>query len=68
MPAKVIILGRLEDKVSRAAVNREVNSKQALTETRVVEANAELQYLIRMDSCQSLRFQLLGHAKTQSLS
>lgn len=40
---------KAEEKVNKAAVNTEVNTQKVLTEQTVVEANAELQYRIRIE-------------------
>jgi len=43
------IRAKAEAKVSKAAVNSEVNTQRAVTEQAVVEANADLQYKIRIE-------------------
>lgn len=64
------IQAKAEDKVSRAAVSSEVSKKLADTEQVVIEANAELQYRIRMGHRQGLarlrnvKDQLLDHVET----
>ena len=42
------IKAKLEDKVSRAAVSNEASTARLVTETQVIEANADLQYRIIM--------------------
>ncbi|WOB06479.1 hypothetical protein [Piscinibacter gummiphilus] len=46
---KAQIVAKAEAKVSKAAVSREVSTDTKVTEQEVVEANAELQYQIRME-------------------
>lgn len=64
------IQAKAEDKVSRAAVSIGVSKKLADTEQVVIEANAELQYRIRMGHRQGLarlrdvKDQLLDHVET----
>lgn len=64
------IQAKAEDKVSRAAVSSEVSKKLADTEQVVIEANAELQYRIRMGHRQGLarlrnvKDQLLVHVES----
>lgn len=43
------IKAKAEDKVSKAAVSAVVSAQSLVTENQVVEANAELQYRIRME-------------------
>jgi hypothetical protein len=43
------IKARAEEKVSKRAVSSEVSAKRVATETQVVEANAELQFKVRME-------------------
>jgi hypothetical protein len=46
---KAKIVAAAEAKVSKAAVSTEVSIQRVVTETQVVEANAELQYRVRME-------------------
>lgn len=48
------IKAQADAKVSKAAVSKEVSSQSAATEKQVVEANAELQYRIRMEHRQDI--------------
>ena len=46
---KAKIQAKAEEKVSKAAVSKEVSTQRLVTETQIVEANAELQFRIRME-------------------
>lgn len=49
------IKAKAEDKVSKAAVSSAVSAQSVVTEQQVVEANAELQYRIRMEHRQDIK-------------
>jgi hypothetical protein len=49
-----MIKAKADAKVTKAAVTTEVTNQKAVTETQVIEANAELQYRIRMEHRQDI--------------
>lgn len=48
------IKAKAEEKVSKAAVSAEVSSQKLATESQVVEANAEVQFRVRMEHRQDI--------------